>query len=388
MNDNDPFGKWWPCLRKHFKRTRIWLPRAKELAVHLNGQRPFRYFTLCARPMIDVFMLVKENVLQVDETERRIQEVSFCELNEIVFPEMIEMLGVEGAGFRTKLEDLTLFSDVPETATLDTEAALEKYVNEKGEKLGDSLREAVDNKRKHLQFQNLFPFDFLNLDFCDPYYEPPDVMRVNSTIDKLLEWQRQPGKKSNGSPFSIGRFVVAITCRVNKKLPSVTSTRLANIVGENAESHAEYKAALERRGINNVAKWSAKEPLDFFMSAWPKEIAKMALRKQWDIKVHDHAFYDRVNEKGETYHIVCLVVEFTQATICSTYLTAATHSLDRDGRTEIKKIEPTHKVGRRLLADLRQVVDLRNEQAARAGREPLPEPLGEINRLRAEGVPI
>jgi hypothetical protein len=339
--------------------------------------------------MIDVYMLVKEKVLTVDEADSRIPGVAFCELEKNVFPEMLELIGVEESGFRAKLEELTLFSDVPETQPLDTMAALEGFLEDRGEALDDTLREVVENKRRHLLFRSLFPFDFLNLDFCDRYYgTPPDVLKINMTIDKLLDWQRQPGKKSNGTPFSVNRFVIAITCRVEKRLPKATSARLANFIGENAQSHVEYKAALQLRGINNVTKWSIEEPLDFFMSAWPKEIARLALMKQWDIKVHDHAFYDRVGDSGDAYHMVCLVVEFTQTTICSTYLTAATQSLDQSGRTEIRKIEPTDTDGKRLLADLRLIVNLRNKQAKRAGREELPEPLSEINRLKGEGVPI
>jgi hypothetical protein len=339
--------------------------------------------------MIDVYMLVKESVLKVDETERRILGVAFCELEKDVFPEMIELIGVEESGFRAKLEDLALFSEIPETQTLDTLAALEGFLEEEGEGLSPELQEVVENKRRHLLFQSLFPFDFLNLDFCDRYYgSPPDVMKINMTIDKLLDWQRRPGKTSNGESFSVSRFVTAITCRVDGTLSPATSRRLKDIVRENARDYDEYRAALRERDIDDLAGWSANAPLDFFMSAWPKEIARLALTKQWDIKVHDHVFYDRVSGKGEAYHMVCLVVEFNQAPICNTYLSAATRSLDQDARTEIQRIEPTCAEGQSLLADLRKIVNLRNAQAKRFGREELPEPLAEMKRLIAEGVPI
>lgn len=195
-------------------------------------------------------------------------------------------------------------------------------------------------------------------------------------------------KKRNGEPFSVKRFVTAITCRVDQKLTPETSKRLTGIVEENAHDHTEYRAALKERDIDNLARWSANAPLDFFMSAWPKEIARLALNKQWDVEVHNHAFYDRVNEKGEPYHMVCLVVEFNQAPFCSTYLSAATNALDQNARTEIQRVEETDLKGKALLADLREIVILRNKQAKRFAREELPEPLAEINRLRAEGVPI
>ena len=386
---SDKFGKWWPCLRKHYKRTHLWLPRAKELLGLIDDDRGFRYFTLCARPMIDVYMLVKENVLRVDATGRRIQGVSFCELDEVIFPEMIELIGIEESGFLAKLEDLALFADIPETETLDTIPVLENYLQEEGEGLSDSIRAVVNNKRRHLLFKSLFPFDFLNLDFCDRYYgQPPDVMKINSTIDRLLEWQRQPGTTASGEAFSMGRFVVAITCRVDKKLPTAASTRLRNIVSANVQAYDEYRAALNDRDVGTLSGWASDAPLDFFMSAWPKEIAQMALKKSWDIIIHDHAFYDRVNDRSEPYDMVCLVVEFRQALICKTYLAAAVQSLRIDSRTEVRRVEPTEKDGKVLLGDLERIVNLRNEQAVRFSRELLPEPLGEIRRLRAEGVPL
>jgi hypothetical protein len=339
--------------------------------------------------MIDVYMLVKENVLQVDASGRRIQGVSFCELDEGIFPEMIELIGFEESGFLAKLEDLALFSDTPETEILDTMSALETFLQEEGEGLSNTVKTAVDNKRRHLLFKGLFPFDFLNLDFCDRYYgQPPDVMKINSTIDRLLEWQRQPGTTPSGEAFSMNRFVVAITCRVDKTLTPAAATRLRNIVTANSQSYTEYKEALSDRSVSNLSTWASEEPLDFFMSAWPKEIAQMALKKSWDIVIHDHAFYDRLSDKNEEYNMVCLVVEFRQAPICSTYLAAATKSLRVDARTQVKRVEPTDKDGKMLLGDLRDIVNLRNQQASRFSRELLPDPLAEICRLRAEGVPL
>ena len=76
------FDKWWPCLKKHTKRVKHLLPYAKHIKTNLNSARPFRYFTLCAPPMIDVFMLAKEDVLDYDEARRAIDTVVFCEYNQ------------------------------------------------------------------------------------------------------------------------------------------------------------------------------------------------------------------------------------------------------------------------------------------------------------------
>jgi hypothetical protein len=247
----------------------------------------------------------------------------------------------------------------------------------------------IEEKRKHLQFQGLFPFDFLNLDFCDRFYgQPPDVMKIHSTIDKLLEWQLRPGKAASGDAYSVDRFVVAITCRVDLKTPINALARLKRIVQENRTTHAAYAEALQARPVANLDSWARDSPLDFFMSAWPKELARLARQKSWDITVHCHAFYDRQNEAGENYDMVSLVVEFVRAPICRTYLSAAIAFLDVNERTSIPRFEPTSRDGSALLSNLREIVGLRNIQAAKFDRELLPDPLAEITRLRAQGVPI
>ena len=386
---SDPFGKWWPCLRKHYKRVHVWLPRARQLQRALAGRRPFRYFTLCARPMIDVYMLAKEGILARDRATRRVQGVSFCEYEPAVFPEMLELVGAEEAGFLAKLQDLVLFQDVPETQTLDTEGALDNLLNQMGERLDEGVRGEVEEKKQHLQFQGLFPFDFLNLDFCDPYYsDPPDVMRIHAAVDKLLEWQRRPGKTASGDEFAVSRFVVAITCRVNLGTPADALARLKRIVETNRTDYASYRQALHDRAVENLDLWATDSPLDFFMSSWPKEIARIARQKSWNITIRDHAFYDRQNDVGEDYHMVCLVVEFEQAPICDTYLSAVTTCLDASARTEIPRFEATNGDGAVLLQNLREIVELRNTRARDVGRSELPDPLAEISRLRLEGVPI
>jgi hypothetical protein len=339
--------------------------------------------------MIDVYMLVKEGVLEFEPGTQRVQGVSFCECNHEIFPEMIELIGIEEAGFLALLEDLVLFEDIPETQTLDTHAALTQFLEEGGEGVREHVRAKTEEKMRHLNFQRLFPFDFLNLDFCDRYYgDPPDVMKIHGTIDKLLDWQRIPGKTASGEEFSAAQFVMAITCRVDGLTPPPALTRLKGIVASNSDENKTYKEALEARAVHSLDSWAAADPLDFFMAAWPKEIARLAKQKSWDITVHDHAYYERQNERGETYHMVCLVVEFSRTFLCSTYLSAITKCLDIAQRKWIPQFDPGRGEGRRLMSSLHDIVTLRNKQAASFARAVLPDPRKELARLRAEGVPI
>src|SRR5229473_80776 len=92
------FDEWWNDLRKHEKRLKRWLPHWKALA---KG-RPLRYFTLCARSMIDVFMLVQEGLLEVEPESNAIKRVQFCECEPEQFDEIREMVSREGRWFFRK----------------------------------------------------------------------------------------------------------------------------------------------------------------------------------------------------------------------------------------------------------------------------------------------
>ena len=284
MSD-DPFGKWWPCLKKHCKRVNYWLPEAKRLHAKLNG-RTFRYFTLCARAMIDVYMLVKEDVLQFDSPNRRVPGVCFCESSAGMIPEMKELLGVEESAFFAKLEDLVLFQDTAETQSLTTLDELSAYVEREGESITDGIAAGIESKRRHLQFQRLFPFDFLNLDFCDRYYgNPPDVLRVHETVGRILKWQGSTGILPSGERFTVDRFALAITCRVDQAIHPEAIIRLRRIVEENRDGHRDYCSDLDALGRQHIDQWAKKDPLDFFMAAWPKEIARLAALTSWDIHI-------------------------------------------------------------------------------------------------------
>src|ERR1700731_5409158 len=92
------FGKWWNDPKKHRKRRDHWLPHLKGLRKKFEGIRDPRYFTLCARSMIDVFMLVNEKILRLDPEGYSIPSVRFCESDEEQFPEIMDLIAVENAG--------------------------------------------------------------------------------------------------------------------------------------------------------------------------------------------------------------------------------------------------------------------------------------------------
>lgn len=194
----DPFGKWWPCLKKHAKRRICWLPHIQSIKARLKT-RDLRYFTLCARPMIDIYMLVKEGLLPFDSKSNRISGAYFCECSEPSIGEMRELIGVEESGFCAYLEDLVLFKDTAETAMRSSQADISKYLDTEGEGIDENVLKALKLKRAHLDFRGLFPFDFINLDYCDRYYgKPPNVLKVHQSVEQILEWQTGEGALADG----------------------------------------------------------------------------------------------------------------------------------------------------------------------------------------------
>jgi len=382
------FDKWWPCLKKHTKRVKHLLPYAKHIKANLNSARPFRYFTLCAPPMIDVFMLTKEDVLDYDEARCAIDTVVFCEYNQEHVPMMRELIGREDSGFQGRLEDLVLFEDDDLTATLPDLRAVENYINQKGESLGDK-RDVLQKKIDHLEMQRCFPFDFINLDFCDHYYpDPPDILKVNKTVDRMLEWQRRvhPASTSSKTARKVDEFMMAITCRHDTKLPHEAQERLLNIIRSNCDEFPNYKDQLRASHAGEIEAWAESSNLDFFLAGWPKEIAHLADQRQWDMEIIDYLHYSRVSDAGQPYEMICLVCVFKRTEFSKTYLTVSMKALDENQRIIISRVNREDENGKALLSDLTSIVELRNVHAENAKRDVLPMPITAIEEFEAQGV--
>ncbi len=370
----DDFDKWWDCLKKHTKRSRHWVPRAREISDEIPNDRPFRYFTLCARPMIDVFMLARENVLEHDDSFGQISDVVFCENNEEHYPEITEMLGVEGAGFPNDLVELALFRDDDYSSQFPNINSIDLELEYEG--LDAQRRDLLLLKRQHLEFCAKFPRDFLNLDFCDYYYpRPPGIMKINETVDKLVELQRRQGQNTDGNQVSIGQFDLAVTCRFDQEVPGQAYTRLQNLVRDNQDTYRDYLEAIRQtRRVVRPEEWRRADNLDFFMSAWPKEILSIGRNHDWEVEIQDYMYYSRVGDHDNPYRILSLVARFSRHASEEAYLAQSLGTLNRDSRLFIDEVDPNSNNGQVLLADLREIVEVRNTRANIVGRPPLPQP--------------
>src|SRR3989304_5017041 len=359
-----PFSRWWKDPIKHYKRRYYWIPAAKKLHRELNGTRNLRYFTLCSREMIDVFCLIKERVISYDTSLHKINHVKFCEEDPAIFPEIKDMIGHEVSGFLCRLEEIALFRNDAYTEKFTSSRDIHVELDRLGESISEEKKRRLELKLQHLLFERAFPFDFLNLDFSVVYYpNPPDTMRINSTVDRLVGWQGRLGFDDD-KQFALSRFLLAVTCRFDDSVSEDAYDRMATVLRGNQREYPQYRIALARNPVrNNLRQWRRKDPLDFFLSAWPKELLQIMERHQWRMEIPGLVFYLRVGESGKRYFIVSLLCNCVRQGSLGNHEGQSLWLLDRNNREKLERPSQANQVGRSLYAHLRAVAALRNAQA-------------------------
>lgn len=324
--------------------------------------------------MIDVFMLAKEGILDHDGSFGNVSEVVFCELDQEHYPEITEMIGIEGSGFPNKLERLVLFEDNDYTLQFPTLTSIQLELE--NQDLEDEHRDDLMLKRQHLEFAGKFPFDFLNLDFCGYYYPtPPGIMEINRTVDRIVELQNSESRDQDGRLITIEQFALAVTCKFDANVPPEAFRRLQRIVEENRDDSEEYSEALfDSTGTLRPEEWHRNDNFDFFLGAWPKELLRVARTRGWTMTFEDYLHYQRSNDEGDLYHIISLVCHFTPNGNLDSYLTESIKVLNVQNRLFIDEVDRTSVDGRILLGDLEEIVTVRNQRARTVGRPELDAP--------------
>lgn len=373
MHSTARFSRWWNDPIKHYKRRHYWIPEAKKLQRELDGKRGFRYFTLCSREMIDVFSLIKEGIVSYDTALHKINHVKFCEIDETIFPEIKDLVGYEDSGFLGRLEDIVLFQGDSYTDKFTSRGEINTEIERLGEAIPKEKKHRLELKSQHLSLQQAFPFDFVNYDFCDIYYpNPPDTMRINSAVDRMVEWQSRLGIEE-GREFFLKRFLLAVTCRFDDNVSKDAYGRLATVVAANQREYPQYRIALERDPVRkDLKKWQKQDPFDLFLSAWPKELIRIMEKRQWRMEIRGFVFYPRVSDLGKHYTIVSLLCDCIRQNSVGTHEGQSLWLLDRNNRDKLKPLSRSSAEGRPLYAHLQAVVTKRNAQAQYRSRPLLP----------------
>lgn len=318
--------------------------------------------------MIDVFMLVKEGILFRDPENNAISSVKFCECELEHFAEIKELIAREDAGFFGRLEEVVLFSDDNFSGQFPNKDSISEALEDEG--LSDEQRDKLQLKRTFFDVQASFPYDYINLDFCDYYYPIPDMLKINRTLERVFEWQSRTDDQT-----LIDDFVIAVTCRHDNSFPKQAHERLANLIQANCNSSSAYKnQILATRKVQNVADWIKADKEDLFFAGWPKDIASTAKQAGWSMTILEYLYYRRNDSDGTPYIITCLVARFTRPRPLPSYLPAAFYALDKTKRTLIEDVDRTTPEGIVVIDHLKEIVEIRNEQARRVHREELPAP--------------
>jgi hypothetical protein len=363
------FDQYWDDPIKHDKRLNYWLPHVKALVSDFQPGRSMKYFTLCAPPMIDVFMLVHSGLLNLAPETGAIEGVYFCERYEPDLMKIREML-VRESGFLGELEEIALFQDNEFTKEFSDDDSIALALDlggedfETDEERGGRLRE----KRNFLRLRETFPHDFINLDFCGHWYKLNDNFKLNAALERFLEWQGNEALDGT----RVNEFLLSMTCRHDQKFPRDAEERLSQLVDENRKKSKAYDQQLRLTRKHDVQEWLKRDRLDFFLAAWPKDIARMAQGLHWRMEIVDYVYYKRRGDKGP-YDIICLIARFSRVKPPN-YLRAALHALDQKKRTLLplpgKRSKKLASLRRSLLA----IWKIRNAQAKRVGQDLLPRP--------------
>ena len=368
------FDKWWSDTKKHRKRLDHWLPHWKQTAERIGEERRMRYLTLCARPMIDVFLLVKEELLQRDPENHSIGSVQFCECDQEQFVEIKELIGREDAGFLGRIEEVVLFKDDDFTAQFPTPQSVDIKLDDERLQAETAKIDRLQLKRTFFNIKSSFPYDCVNLDFCQYYYpEPPDMLRINDTVERILDWQRRSSE--DGEQVQLDEFILAVTCRHDAEFPPEAEGSLLELIRTNCAAWPEYKENLkEICGVAEIEEWVRNNKEDFFFAGWPKDIARAAREYGWAMKILEYVYYRRVGDEDNPYIIACLVAQFSRVNQTPNYSATALFALREENRKLIGDIDRNSPEGQELLEHLAEIVAVRNEQARRVERPELPDP--------------
>ncbi len=270
---------------KHCVRYRGWLPACKDQKERTKNRRPLKYFTLCAKQAIDVFMLEMEGILQRD---RRgcLPGVIVCEAREDEAVEIRRLVRppVGDALIVGRLEDILTFQDTPETLAVPPD----------GEVRDKQLRRLLNIKRNAQRLGECFPFDVVNFDpygsLVAPRLEANDLYLA---FCRLFELQ-----------LAAEDFLLLLTTPVNSADAAVRAEFRERFDANVADHESIRDAVMSRHGTTEYDRINQTERVAV-------EVAKSiiippARANGWSHK-HRGAY---VYQRGGGHTMLSLVVEF------------------------------------------------------------------------------
>lgn len=281
---NIDYDKHYP---KHCVRYYGWLPASKALK-ELIEDKPIKYFTLCAKQAIDVFMLELEGVILRDQN-KKLPNVIICEEKERDAAEILKLVRppLKEAILIGKLEEILTFQDTIETRGLSPDEDVKDY----------KIRNLLRIKRLSERARKYFPFDLINFDTTGNLLNPiQENNKLYQSLNKIFELQK-----------NINSFLLFITTPIYDIHPNMKSRLKIKFEG-NISLYTKIRSALHSSfGTTSYYRidWKKRIAISF-----AKSIVISAAKSQgWKHKHCGIFLYESLNRKK----MLNSVIQFNKA---------------------------------------------------------------------------
>ncbi len=158
MKNDYPNIDYWEYIEKHCVRYYGWLPASKKFKKE-NQKKILKYFTLCAREGIDIFMLEKAKILFRD-SDGYLIDVHICESDQSAAADI-------DRDVRPPLNAGLIVGELQKILNFEESEEVEMQLRKDDTDVDSiEIRDYVYYKSKNKELESLFPFDIINF---DPY---------------------------------------------------------------------------------------------------------------------------------------------------------------------------------------------------------------------------
>lgn len=281
---NIDYDKHYP---KHCVRYYGWLPACKALK-ELIERESIKYFTLCAKQAIDVFMLELEGILLRDQN-RKLPNVIICEKERRDAVEIFNLV-------RPPLKEAIIVGELERILTFqDTEETRERSTDE--DDRSRRIREQLRIKALFGRLKGYFPFDIINFDPHGNLFNPArENNRLYHSFNKIFELQE-----------GIDTFLLFVTTPISD-IHQDTESRLKSEFESNVSLHANICAALQS-SLGTIAYNEIEENKRIAIGFAKSVVISAARTKGWDHKHQGIFVYKSLSKRK----MISSVIQFSKA---------------------------------------------------------------------------
>jgi hypothetical protein len=271
---------------KHCGRYYGWLPASKEYKCQ-SQKDSLKYFTLCAKEAIDVFMFEMEGVLLRDEYGR-LPNVFICESEISVAQSILSLVRppIKEALIVGRLERILTFQDDDQTRGRSPDE----------EERNRHIREKLYIKGLAQRLKSYFPFDIINFDPYGNLLNPDDRSnKLYQSFERIFELQKD-----------INTFLLFVTTPIID-IHSEFKCRFRSDFDSNVSNYDKIRSALKSLTTN----YDELEKNKQISIAIAKSIVnRIAKNKGWSSEHKGIYIYENINGTK----MFTSVVQFTQIT--------------------------------------------------------------------------